>query len=225
MPSSDYGHLMDVVNIIIEMYPQTMLEVGMGFGKYGLLSREILDLQPAEGGGFESWQKRIDGIEVCEKYITPVHKYIYSNIYIGNALDILDELIIFYDLMIAIDVLEHFNKKDAIDFINKAKKCASNIIISTPYVYYDQGEIFENPFEAHYSAWTVSDFKDMGAKYIFRSGISLIAVFTYEDYMLKCLDFDEFSKEDLKNMEIALSMYKRTNQMNEFNRLKSILKE
>ena len=57
---------------------------------------------------YGDWQCRIDCIEAFEKYITPAHKYIYNNIYIGNATGILPALDHHYDLILMVDVLEHF---------------------------------------------------------------------------------------------------------------------
>ena len=86
MPSSNFGHLFDVLSSVVLINPKSILEVGVGFGKYGYLFREYLDLAyDEETGGYKKWRRIIDGIEINDKYLTPVHEYIYNNIYIGNA--------------------------------------------------------------------------------------------------------------------------------------------
>lgn len=126
MPSSNFGHLMDILSTISLIRPNSILEVGVGFGKYGFLTRELLDLKEGENGGYRPWEIRMDGIEICEKYITPVHEYIYNNIFIGNASDIMENLDYHYDCLVCVDVLEHFKKQEAYEFIEKCRKVADN---------------------------------------------------------------------------------------------------
>lgn len=87
------------------------------------------------------------------------------------------------------------------------------IILCTPYVYYDQGEVFKNPHEAHYSAWLCQDFLSLGAKYIWICGLGLIAVFTNRELGLPCMKDRTFNDDDLKNMQLAISMYANTRQL------------
>ena len=133
--------------------------IGVGFGKFGFLIRQYLDLRPDKKGGFEKWSINLDGIEIHEDYLTPVHDYIYDEIFIGNAIDILSEKNLYYELILAVDVIEHFNKEDGIIFMNLCKGRSSNLIISTPYIYYEQGEEYNNIYETHLSGWDVEDFK------------------------------------------------------------------
>jgi hypothetical protein len=43
------------------------MEIGVGFGKYGLLLREYLEIW-GEGEVYEDWLRKIDGIEIFEAY-------------------------------------------------------------------------------------------------------------------------------------------------------------
>jgi hypothetical protein len=90
-------------------------------GQYGFLSRNNLEhvnlFEIEQGIGkqrpSEQWHVKIDGIEGFEGYLTPVHQYYYNHIMIGNALDILPSLENqLYDLVLAVDILEHFQKQD-----------------------------------------------------------------------------------------------------------------
>lgn len=91
MPSSHYFQLNEIVDLIALTNPVKVLDIGVGFGKYGFLAREYLELWK-DGGEYQKWDRQIDGIEAFEPYITPVHKFIYNTIFIGNALDILPSL-------------------------------------------------------------------------------------------------------------------------------------
>jgi len=44
MPTSHPFQLDDIVQLIIETAPLSILDIGVGFGKYGLLAREYLEI-------------------------------------------------------------------------------------------------------------------------------------------------------------------------------------
>ena len=88
MPSSIPQQLNDIVELIIDTNPKSILDVGVGFGKYGFLSREYLELWDGRGQ-YKDWRRRIDGIEAFKEYLTPIHDFVYNHVYVGNVLDIL----------------------------------------------------------------------------------------------------------------------------------------
>ena len=45
MPSSDLNYVVDVLAAVAAVEPQSVLVIGPGFGKYGVLLREMLDLR------------------------------------------------------------------------------------------------------------------------------------------------------------------------------------
>ena len=173
MPSSPIYQIEEVTELIILTKPESILDVGVGFGKYGFLAREYLELWD-EREEYNNWQKKIDGIDAFKKYITPVHNFIYDNIYIGNALDILPTLKEKYDLILLIDILEHFDYEDGMKLLEKCKKCARNIIISTPKDIGIQNSIFGNPFEIHKFQWKKKHFKIFKNKFFIPNYYALI---------------------------------------------------
>ena len=58
------------MTIINALQPRSILDVGCGFGKYGMLLREYLDVWH-ERYDKERWQVRIVGIEAFEQYRNP----------------------------------------------------------------------------------------------------------------------------------------------------------
>lgn len=58
------------------------------------------------------------------------------------------------------DVLEHIDKKRAIQFLNIALKKCKYFILNIPIgvVWLQHGEIAGNPYERHISSWEVQDF-------------------------------------------------------------------
>lgn len=170
MPSSHLHQLNEIMKLIVLTDPKSILDVGVGFGKYGFLSREYLDIWD----GYTSWKRRIDGIEVFKEYLTPVHDFIYDNIYVGTAIDILPTLKTKYDLILLIDILEHFDYEDGIKLLEYCNKRARNIIISTPKDISDQKEFLGNPFETHRFQWKKKDFDKLVNKFYMPNVYSLI---------------------------------------------------
>lgn len=155
MPTSYASQISKIIKLIININPISILDIGIGCGKYGFLSREYLEPDYLFSKNYE---KIIDGIEGFENYITPVHKYIYNNIYIGNALDILPTLDKKYDLILLIDIFEHFKRNDGLKLIDECKKHSKNIIISVPKHMGSQDAVFGNDYEIHETQWLVEDF-------------------------------------------------------------------
>lgn len=164
MPTSWYQAVPNILdNVQMEM-PQSILDIGIGFGKYGLLLREIVDVA-YERYFPEEWIIKIDGVEAFSNYINPVHKHIYDNVLQGDIAHVIHN-VQNYDVILLIDVLEHFSK-------NEGKKLIKNIllrtnkalIISTPIYPEPQEEYQGNKFEEHKSRWYLTDFLEFDFTY------------------------------------------------------------
>ncbi len=164
MPTSYYSQLNEIVELVVLTKPKSILDVGIGFGTYGFLAREYLELWDGRGE-YGDWKIRIDGIEVFKKYITPVHDFIYDQVHIGDAIKILPTLKTSYDLVLIIDVLEHFNYQNGIKLLEECKEHARNIILSTPKNMVPQKSVFGNPFETHKFHWTRKHFDKFSNKF------------------------------------------------------------
>ena len=173
MPSSHYFQLNEIVDLISLTDPVKLLDIGVGFGKYGFLAREYLELWK-DGGDYQKWNRQIDGIEAFEPYITPVHQFIYNNIFIGNALDILPGLKDKYDLILMIDVFEHFTHQDGMKLLRECRTKSRNILISVPISMSAQEAVFGNEFETHKYAWEKEDFNTIPDKFFLRNVKSTI---------------------------------------------------
>ena len=168
MPSSRPNHLSWLCQQILEIKPKSILDIGVGFGSKGMLFREYTDIW---NGNYHNWQTRIDGIEIFEKYITPLQKLIYSNIYIGNAGEILTKLGV-YDLIYLGDIIEHLEKNEGRRLLIQTFNRAKITIIATPIMVSRQGPVHGNKYETHKSQWDGKDF--IGAQ-IHRFDNTLIA--------------------------------------------------
>lgn len=175
MPTSDLSQVIKIMELILMIQPKSLLDVGVGFGKYGFLAREYLELWDGSNH-YNDWKRRIDGIEIFPKYLTPVHDYIYNNIYIGNALEILPTLSDKYDLIILIDIIEHFTREEGLTLIKAAIEHGKNVLISTPKHMAIQGSAFGNPFETHKFQWKKTSFDNFDAKYLIKDRNSIIII-------------------------------------------------
>ena len=173
MPSSHYFQLNEIIDLISLTDPGKLLDIGVGFGKYGFLAREYLELWK-DGGEYHKWERQIDGIEAFEPYLTPVHKFIYNNVFIGNALDILPSLKDEYDLILMIDVFEHFTFEDGMKLLGECRKKGRNILISVPIAMSPQESVYGNEFEMHKYAWKQEDFKHIPDKFFLKNVRSTI---------------------------------------------------
>ena len=160
MPTSPYAHLYTVVEYLSATRPASLLDVGLGNGKLGFLARDLLDVMLGERYWKEDWQVKIDGIEIFPDYVQDHQKAIYDDIYVGDAFEVIDTLGS-YDMIILGDVLEHFEKQKAWQFLDKCAAHANeNLVICIPLgTNWIQPEIYGNPYEEHRSFWQAEEFK------------------------------------------------------------------
>jgi hypothetical protein len=174
MPTSQHYQIPKILDLLMAADPASLLDVGVGFGKYGFLAREYLELW-GEHTGYATFTRRIDGIEIYKEYLTPVHAYLYDHVYTGDALQIVPSLKTAYDLTLLIDVLEHFEKPDGTKLLKALLRKSRGILISVPKDIGDQGEVFGNIHETHHAEWTPADFRRISPALFIRDTTSTIA--------------------------------------------------
>jgi predicted TPR repeat methyltransferase len=158
MPVSSSVHISDCLDHIIRLNPASVLDIGCGFGLWGFLCREYLDVwqervQP------EQWRVRIDGVELWEPYIQAHQRVLYNNIIIGDVCEVIDSLDR-YDLIIAGDVIEHLDKDLGESVIERLyDKARLALLVNIPLTgNWDHPENHGNAGELHRSAWSAADF-------------------------------------------------------------------
>jgi SAM-dependent methyltransferase len=158
MPASIGVFITSALIEIDRLRPESVLDVGCGFGLWGFLCRLYLDVFPGRRYG-EDWKIRIEGVEVFPKYIMPHQEFLYDKIHLGKIETVFDELDAF-DLYIFGDVLEHLPKQVAVQLLDRAyRKANKGVLINVPL-----GEGWlregtdENEYEAHVSVWELEDF-------------------------------------------------------------------
>lgn len=163
MPTSNPSCISAVVDLILRMKPRSILDVGPGFGKYGVLAREYSELWLRENLEKEKWKTVIDCIEPFEKYITELHRFVYNKIYIQDVITWMksdqkegERRLGDYDLVILSDILEHLGREEGLALLDGIK---GSYIVTTPYMFVPQNPVYGNEYEKHVSQWNKEDFE------------------------------------------------------------------
>lgn len=86
-------------------------------------------------------------------------RYIYSNLLSINR-KIKPKSV---DVVILLDVVEHFLKQDGFRLLRAAEIIArKKVVVLTPNGFYSQDELGGNPYQVHKSGWSIRDFKKRG---------------------------------------------------------------
>ena len=161
MPTSNLHQISDIVELIVAADPHSILDVGVGFGKFGVLAREYLELLDGRAV-YGDWQRRIDGIEVFPGYLTGLHETIYDRVIVGDAAEILPGLPEqHYDLVLLVDIIEHFDRPTGREILRQCLRVGRNVVVGTPLEFFTQ-EGYDNPHEQHLSLWSRRDLRSMG---------------------------------------------------------------
>ena len=168
MPVSHQKNIYSVLALVDDMQKksgvESILDIGTGFGKYGLLLRERMDVRFLRYHK-EDWVTRIDGIEPFKEYITPVHKHIYDTLYLSQIEYIINQLTN-YDIIIMIDVLEHLDKELGTEVLKKLDSLTNKLLILSfpihPGSYKPRGGTpWDNKLEIHKCLWSEADISDI----------------------------------------------------------------
>lgn len=173
MPTSAWGYVTPILDKISELHTDSpikdILDVGCGGGKWGFLSRDLIDFYHNSVYFKPEWELNIEGVEAFEKYRSPIYDFIYNKIYYKPIQELmLDKE---YDIIFFMEVIEHLEKeegKKVLDLlVSKARK---GIFLSFPPEYdalgrhiFEQQDTHHNVYETHRSIWTEVDL----AKYNF----------------------------------------------------------
>lgn len=157
MPTSHPKIISPVATKIMELQPLSVLDIGIGFGKWGALTREYTDVWSWRFYK-DGWIVRIEGIEVHERYRAPNWDN-YDKVHIGHSNSVLPKLAI-YDLIIMMEMLEHLEKPQALELLNEIFMHTKQLIVS--YSNIPQKDVGDNPYEDHVSTWTNGELEKFG---------------------------------------------------------------
>lgn len=160
MATSPWQPISYCSQLIRELNPKKVLDVGLGStARWGSLIREFTDVWNSRVYK-NTWKVRLDGVEIYKPNILPIHKYLYTNIYLGDIRKIINNLVN-YDLILLGDVIEHLSEEDAIVLLKQCLKKAKYVLVNTPLgelKNFPQDAIYGNPFEKHLHLFRASEF-------------------------------------------------------------------
>jgi ribosomal protein RSM22 (predicted rRNA methylase) len=158
MGSSIHLHVSDILKEVIEIKPKSILDVGIGFGKWGFLFREYLEIWQLRTYP-NQWKIIIDGVEIWKKYIQEYSwlKTFYNNIFNENIYDIMNHLNN-YDIIYLGDVLEHLPKEQGLIVLNKLwQKTNKKLIVALPLGNWLNNVIDDNIYDKHLAIWEINE--------------------------------------------------------------------
>lgn len=162
MPTSDVPKIPYLINLVGHFHPRSILDIGIGCGKYGMLFREYLDINLIPGPQCThrgSWKMRIDGVEGFAEYVTEVHHALYDQIYLGNITKLVEKLPE-YDVIFMAEVIEHIDKEEGRKLLDKLFiRTNKAIVLSTPEELGAQESVHGNQLEEHRSVWNDNDLR------------------------------------------------------------------
>ncbi len=138
VPTSEHWQIPRIVDVIVRDQPRRVLDVGAGYGKYGVLAREYAN------------PERLDAVDA-----RPPRYAVYDHVYSGDLLQLATLLPADangYDLALFIDVIEHLAKPDAWRVLGELTRRARRVLVTTPLGFRPQ-EIAGMPYETHRSGW------------------------------------------------------------------------
>lgn len=139
---------------------ERILDIGPGWGKYGLLLREYFD-GPSIMKTPRAWKLKVDCVEVCREYTHPHMMHIYDVVWIDDVRSWIYKIQGKWDVILLIDVIEHISKEDWMLVHSKIKSRAKWILIATPTKFVHQtlvelGQYHE--LEQHVTLYEEKDF-------------------------------------------------------------------
>jgi len=125
-----------IMDIIRDLKPKSILDIGVGSGFYGEMIRRDLP------------EVILDGVETFD--YNNYRWYFYDHIIRENILTAEPGK---YDLYLMVDIIEHMSKEEGHTLLSRLGR---PVLVSTPW-HYVQGPD-ENPLQEHVSEWTLADF-------------------------------------------------------------------
>lgn len=158
MGTSNWQNIPYCVEILMKIAPKRVLDVGVGFGRWGMIVREFCDVW-FQRVFPDQWGVHLEGIEAFPKSISDYHRAFYNRIHIGDAADLVGRQPGPWDVTIYGDVLEHFTKPVALRLIETSLAHSAYVLLNIPLgEEHPQEDAYGNEYERHRSSWEAEEF-------------------------------------------------------------------
>jgi hypothetical protein len=145
MPTSNLALWPAILDLVWQVHPERVLDVGPGHGKAGVLLREYCGTEI------------VDAVEAWEPYVTPRLRAIYDSVWTGDVMDFPPASLDGYDLVLLVDVIEHLSREDGFELLHRIPE---RVVVCTPAEFFQNPEHEDCPPEKHRSLWSLTDFGD-----------------------------------------------------------------
>lgn len=166
MPSSFVDSVPSIIKTIIDLSPRKVIDIGPGWGKYGLMCREYL-----------SELEALDAVEVLQGRKS-LQNHIYDKVFTTDVRLLPNDFWEPYDLVLIVDVIEHMEKEEGQILLKNIVNCFTSVLVSTPKEFEEQHDP-SNPYETHISHWGWDDFWYPGMMNYYRIDSSTIDSIIY----------------------------------------------
>lgn len=161
MASSERFLIFPILEAIVRLDPASVLDVGVGTGKWGRLIREYLDVWKSRIHPSE-WKVLIHGVEAFRYQWWGSYAPWYSAVFESDAVEYLERAPA-YEVIVAVAVLEHLEREAGEKLLNLIeRKTERAAFVAVPHGYMEQGPVGGNDYERHRSAWMPRDFRVRG---------------------------------------------------------------
>ena len=168
MMTSFIDNIPVIVKKVAELRPKNILDIGAGFGKYGMLIKEaLLSIQAEENR--ELYPKPDFRLVACENSPYFINQGLLQNIYDETCEKSAFDLSVYdlgqFDLILLIDVVEHWTKQQYLEFMTRIP-ATTRVLISTPrdIILYDLDYYDCPPHITQFSAWDFQGGEDLSTK-------------------------------------------------------------
>lgn len=175
MPIGSFEAVPFVVSTLLTMQPRQVLDVGLGFGFYGVSVRTWVDL------GVQPWRTFLVGVEGFSAYRNPLWE-LYDVIYEQPIETFLDQHSRQYDVVVAADIIEHFDFSSGHEVLAKLKQRVApggRLVVVTPAVFFEQAAVYGNSYEVHRSFWPAEVLRSSGLTLAFSGSHSPAGIPTH----------------------------------------------
>lgn len=170
MPVSEMDNVPAIARFVAQLKPRGIMDLGVGFGKYGAICREVLDA--VEGRCNRSlWTCKIAGIEGFEDYRNPLWD-VYDKVVVAN-IEKVYETVKGWPLVLLVDVLEHFDAEVGKAILHTLVENNENVIVSVPLGSCPQGAVFDNELERHRTTFERKDLASYNGR-VLHEGVCLV---------------------------------------------------
>ena len=157
METSNWQNIPFCVEALMKITPHRVLDIGVGYGRWGMVGREFCDVWSGHFSRSE-WKVRIEGVEAHTPFIDLYHKYFYDKIHTGDFRKVVSQLKARWNVIFG-DVLEHFEKQEGLSLLRWSLNQSDYVLVNVPLgEYWSQDSTFSSKFERHLSVGNAEEF-------------------------------------------------------------------